>query len=690
MRKLYLAGACLLAIAACAEKESTATDEKTEITEDIEVSANGPELGDWGIELADMNDDIDPGDDFFRYVNGKWLDSFEIPEEFSNYGSFTVLFERSEDRVKTIIEDAAKNNAPAGSVEQKIGDYYASYLDTDTINEKGLEPIQAQLDSYAALETHDDVAMAFGEIDYSSRTPVSMFVSVDNKNPDRYITYLSQSGLGMPNRDYYLNPEFEDKRAAYQEFLTSMLSFTGADNAETRAAAVYDLEAKMAEVHWSPDKSRQADLTYNLYTLDELQAYAPEIKWAALFEQLQIGEQTEFVVRQNDAIQASMKIFVETPVEVWADYLTIHALSTNASVLPTDIDQANFNFYGKEISGTPKQRERWKRGVAAVNGAMGEAVGQVYVERYFPPESKAQMEELVENLKTAFALRLDNLDWMGDETKEEAREKLASFTTKIGYPDKWTDYSSLEVVAGDAFGNSVRANRFAYEDMISNLGQPIDPTEWFMTPQTVNAYYSRNRNEIVFPAAILQAPFFDPEADPAVNYGGIGAVIGHEIGHGFDDQGRKADGTGLQRDWWTEEDAARFEERANKLGEQYAQYSPIDGLFVNPKLTMGENIGDLGGVTMAYEAYKLSLEGKEAPVIDGYTGDQRFFMAWAQIWKRKYREEELKRRLVTDSHSPSEYRTNGVVRNMDAWYDAFDVTEDDELYLPEDERVQIW
>ena len=696
MKNLFMASAGLLAIGACSNEPAedvAETSAPTEIaqTADVEtVASDRAELGDWGIILEDMDMAVDPGDDFFRYVNGKWLDRFEIPAEFSNYGSFTVLFERSEARVKSIIEDAAASNARDGSIEQKIGDYYASYLDTDAINEMGLAPIQGQLDFYDGLETHHDVALAFAEIDYNSNTPISLYVGVDNKNPETYVTYLSQSGLGMPNRDYYLKPEFEDKRDAYMDFLNAMLGFTGVEETSDRAAAVYALEEKLAEVHWAPSKSRQAELTYNPYTLDEIQAYVPELPWAEIFDKMMIGEQDSYVLRQNDAIQAAAKIFANTPVAVWKDYLKIHALSSNASVLPSEIDEVQFAFYGRELSGTPQQRERWKRGVSAVNNAMGEAVGQVYVERYFPPESKAQMEELVGNLKTAFAARLDELEWMGEETKAEARDKLAKFNTKIGYPEKWTDYSGLEVVRGDAYGNSIRAGRFGYEDMISNLGQPVDREEWFTTPQTVNAFYSRSRNEIVFPAAILQAPFFDPNADPAVNYGGIGAVIGHEIGHGFDDQGRKADGTGLQRDWWTSDDAARFTERSTKLGAQYATYSPVEGLFVNPELTMGENIGDLGGVTMSYDAYKLSLGGEEAPVLDGYSGDQRFFMAWAQVWKRKYREDELKRRLVSDSHSPSEFRTNGVVRNMDVWYDAFDVTEDDELYLPSEDRVQIW
>ncbi|WP_031551634.1 M13 family metallopeptidase [Parvularcula oceani] len=694
-KTLLLAGAAALALAACSsDTEETAAQAPAaaaaEAQDQDTALATEPELGSFGIVLADMDETVEPGDDFFQYVNGKWLDSFEIPDEFSSYGAFTVLFERSEERVQEIIQEAARSDAAQGSVEQKIGDYFASFLDTEAINEKGLEPIRADLDYYDSLESHDDVAAAFADISRASEAPMGLYVDVDSKDPDSYAVYMTQSGLGLPNRDYYLKEEFADKAEAYKGLLATMLRFAGEENPQAAAERVYALEERLAEAHWDPAKRRDRNLTYNPYTVEELSEYAPQMPWQQIMTDLELGGETRVIVRENDAIQASAEVFADTPVEVWSDYLKAHALIEYASVLPSEIDEAVFDFYGRELRGTPEQRERWKRGVAAVNGALGEAVGEVYVDRYFPPESKAQMEELVDNLKTAFRGRLETLEWMGEETREEARAKLDAFTTKIGYPDEWTDYSDLDVVRGDAIGNKKRADRFAYEEMISKLGGPIDEGEWFMTPQTVNAYYSPNRNEIVFPAAILQAPFFDPNADPAVNYGGIGAVIGHEIGHGFDDQGRKSDGTGMLRDWWTEEDAARFDERTASLGEQYAGYSPVEGHSVNPDLTMGENIGDLGGLTMAYDAYKLSLDGEEAPVIDGMTGDQRFFASWAQVWKRLYREDELKNRLATDPHSPSEYRTNGVVRNMDAWYEAFGVGPQDDLYLPPEERVRIW
>ena len=700
MKHLLLGGVAALALIACdsqttsseapAEPQTRSATSESAADQPATAQPDGPELGEFGIELSDMNTEIDPGDDFFRYVNGQWLDSFEIPAEFSNYGSFTVLFERSEERVRQIIETAAENDAADGSIEQKIGDYYASYLDTDTINDKGLSVIEDDMAAIDAIETHEDVARAFGDPALGVDAPFSVFVNVDSKQPDRYITYISQSGLGLPNKKYFTDDEFASEREAYRAYLAQIMTLAGMDNAEARADAVYELEEDLADAHWEPAKRRNRDLTYNLVTADELADYAPELPWQVSMEAAGLGGETEFVLRENDALQESAQVFAETPVDVWKDYLKVHFLSDHASVLPSEFDEASFDFYSTTLRGVTEQRARWKRGVAAVNGTLGEAVGQVYVEQYFPPESKAKMEELVANLKTAFRARLENLEWMTEETKQEAFEKLDAFNTKIGYPDEWTDYSDLDVVAGDAYGNAKRAGVWAWNDMIEKLGGPIDRSEWYMNPQTVNAYYNPPMNEIVFPAAILQAPFFDPEADDAVNYGGIGAVIGHEMGHGFDDQGRKSDGTGLLRDWWTEEDAAHFEERAAQLGEQYATYSPVEGMFVDPDLTMGENIGDLGGLTMAYDAYKLSLDGEEAPVIDGFTGDQRFFMAWGQVWKRKYRPEELKTRLTTDPHSPSEYRTNGIVRNMDPWYEAFEVTEDDELYLAPAERVRIW
>ena len=690
MRKYLLCGAALLTLAACGERPAGEAQNGAGERAETAAQQAAPELGDWGIEIADIDESVRPGDDFYRHINGKWLDSFEIPEEFSSYGSFTVLFERSEERVRTIIEDAAKGDNAPGSVEQKIGDFFASFTDVDAIEAAGLDPLAEDLAFIDGLQTHEDAARAMWRPDLSVGGFLGGWVDIDSKQIDRYIVYLTQAGLGMPNRNYYIEEKFADKRPKYRTYIEEMLTLSGVEDAAQKAQAIYDLEARMAEAHWEPAKRRNRDLTYNLKTLDELAAFAPGAPWAAMFEASGLGGQSEFVLREDDALQSLAAIFAETPVETWRAYLRYHLLRENAAILPAAYDEATFAFFGTELRGTPRQRERWKRGVSAVNASLGEAVGKVFVERHFPPESKAQMEELVANLSRALDERLDTLPWMSEATKAEAHVKLGKFTPKIGYPEKWEDYTDFEVVRGDAYGNAKRANAFGWRDQVSKLGGPIDRTEWFMNPQRVNAYYSPNRNEIVFPAAILQAPFFDPNADPAVNYGGIGAVIGHEIGHGFDDQGRKSDGDGVLRDWWTEEDAANFKKLTDALGAQYATYEPIEGFPLNPALSMGENIGDLGGLAMAYHAYKLSLNGEEAPVLDGFTGDQRFFMAWAQVWKRQVREEALKNQIATGPHSPARYRVNGVVRNMDAWYDAFGVTEQDDLYLSPEDRVQIW
>jgi predicted metalloendopeptidase len=689
VKKLFLCGAAALALVACSGERKDAKTETGATTPTANSEQAKPELGDWGVETQDIDASTKPGDDFYRYVNGGWLDTFKIPDEFSSYGSFTVLFERSEERVKKIIEDAAGANAAAGSNESKIGDFFNAYADTDAINSSGLEPLKADFDYIDSLASVEDVARAMARPNMGN-APIGAFIDVDAKKPDRYIVYITQAGLGMPNRDYYLEAKFADKQAKYRAYIAQILNLVGIDGAEAKAAAIYDVEHQMAEVEWAPDKRRQRELTYNLKTLEELKAFAPEAPWDAMLASSGLQNETEFVVREYDAIQNLGKIIAATPIDVWKAYLKFHLVNAYAGVLPAEIDDANFAFFGTELTGTPKQKERWKRGVAAVNGAMGEAVGKIYVERHFPPESKAKMQALVDNLGKALDERLTDLAWMSEATKVEAHKKLAKFTPKIAYPDVWRDYSKLKVEPGDAYGNAKRANEFAWDYSISRLGGPIIKTEWGMTPQTVNAYYSANRNEIVFPAAILQAPFFDPNADPAVNYGGIGAVIGHEIGHGFDDQGRKSDGDGFLRDWWTEEDGKKFQALADKLGAQYETYEPIPGFPVNPKLTMGENIGDIGGLAMAYHAYKLSLNGQEAPVIDGLTGDQRFFLAWGQVWKRVVREEQLKNQIAADPHSPAQYRVNGVVRNMDAWYEAFGVTPESALYLAPEDRVQIW
>ncbi len=717
MNRLMLAVSAfaLLGVAACSPSESNTTD-TTETTSAPAVKKGKPEFGTFGVDVSVQNPEVDPGDDFNQFANGKWLDTFEIPSDKSGYSVFTRLSDGAEKHVREIIENVAAESPSPDSLEGKIAAIYNAFMDTDSIEAKGLEPLTPYLEQIEAVGTREDLARLFARTGFSS--PVGGWVDVDSKQTDEYIFYIQQSGLGLPDRSYYLEDtaKNEEIQTAYRALLTDMLKAAGTEKPRAMANKVFALETEIAKAHWDRALGRNRNLTYNKVSRNELEELAGGFPIGVSLEEMGLGDQTEFVVRQlapteeeieenglteaqledlGPGLVAIMDVANEYDLEAWKAYLTAHFIIDKASVLPAEIDDAVFEFYGKTLRGQPEQRERWKRAVSATEGAVGEAVGKVYVERHFKPESKAAMEDLVENLRKAMSKNLDNLAWMGEETKVEARDKLAKFTPKIGYPETFETYEGLNVSGDDAFGNEIAASKWAWEDAISQLGQPIDKDEWFMFPQTVNAYYSPNRNEIVFPAAILQPPFFDLNADDAVNYGAIGAVIGHEMGHGFDDQGAKSDGDGQLRNWWTDEDQAAFEERTEKLVKQYNAFCPIengedDTVCVNGKLTLGENIGDVGGLSMAYTAYKLSLDGKEAPVIDGLTGDQRFFLSWAQVWQGLMREESLRQRLATDPHSPYAYRINGVVRNMDQWYEAFDVTEDDALYLPPEERVSIW
>jgi len=649
-------------------------------------------LGAFGINLESIDESVKPGDDFFQYVNGKWLDSTEIPADKSSYGSFTALYDQSQERVKGIIEDVASRKSPKGSPEQKIGDLYAAFMDVDAINAAGMTPIKADLERIYSLDDHDAIAAAMGDPAGALTAPFGAYVYIDRKAPTEHITYTGQGGLGMPNRDYYLKEDEKSAalRDAYVTMMTTMLEKAGSENPSDAAKRVMAFETKLAQAHWNNVKRRQRELTYNKMSMDEFKAYAPGVNWDAMLTASGLGGIDEIVLTTDTAVRDSAKLFGETDVQTLQDYMAFHLVTDMSTYLPADVVAASFEFYGKALRGTEVQRDRWKRGVSVVSGRLGEAIGEVYVKQYFPESSKAQMSALVENLRDTFEDGINNLEWMSPETKVQAQDKLAKFNPKIGYPDKWKDYSQLNVDRDDLIGTIKSAGEWSWNEMVGKLGKPIDRDEWGMTPQTVNAYYNSSLNEIVFPAAILDAPFFDPNADAAVNYGGIGAVIGHEMGHGFDDQGRKTDGNGEQRDWWTEEDAKAFTERANDLVAQFASFEPLPDTPINGELTLGENIGDLTGVTMAYKAYKRSLNGKEAPVIDGLTGDQRFFLAYAQIWQIKFRDEALRNRIATDTHSPGKYRANGIVRNFGPWYDAFNVTADDALYLPPEKRVKIW
>ena len=648
-------------------------------------------IGTWGVNLADGDRAVKAGDDFYRYSIGHWLDSNQIPADRTSWSTFVVLADEAEKQLRQIVEGLPVKATP-GSNEQKVGDYYRAYLDTDAIEKLGLTPVRASLDAIAAVRTHEDVARLMGRPDMPVRTPVSEGITVDQKNPDRYIVAVTQAGLGLPERDYYLKDDAKlvEIRAQYQAHIERMLTLAGEKNAADQAKSILDVETQIAKLHWPVAKRRERDLTYNLRTREELEKLAPSYPWQAQLAASGIADQREFVVRELDAVEGLAKLFTQVPVATWRSYLTYHFLAQTADTLPKAFDDERFAFYGRTLNGQPQQRDRWKRGMAALDGSLGEALGQLYVQKHFPPESKEKMLALVENLRAAYAERIKHLTWMSEPTKKAALEKLATFRPKIGYPDKWRDYSALEVRAGDAYGNSIRAAVYDWNRDVNRLGKPTDRDEWHMTPQTVNAYYNPTFNEIVFPAAILQPPYFDPNADAAVNYGAIGGVIGHEMGHGFDDQGSKSDARGVLRTWWAPEDTTAFKKLVDSLAVQYDAYTVLPGLNVNGRLTLGENIGDLGGLTVALEAYHISLKGKPAPVLEGLSGEQRFFLSWGQAWRNLTRDERMRVQVMSDPHSPPMFRVNGVVRNMDAWYAAFGVQPGDKLYLPPEQRVHIW
>ncbi len=655
-----------------------------------------PKLGTFGVDTAGMDPTVKPGANFDAYVSGTWNKTATIPADRSRWGMFDQLSEQSDADVRAILEEARKSPADKGSNAQKLGDYYAAYLDTAAIEAKGLAPVKPTLDAIAKARTHEDVARLMGRPDLPLRGPVSAGVSLDQKDPDHYIVRIGHSGLGLPEREYYLktDAQFVEIRAKYLAHLQKVLELASdakaKKSAAADAAAILALETKVAERHWPIADRRERDKTYNPKTLVELEKEAPEFPWKVYLGADGYADQPKYVVAELSSIPKLAKLFRETPVSTWKSYLTYHALRATADVLPAAFDQEVFDFYGHTLNGQPEQRERWKRGVAAVNGALGEAVGEIYVARHFPARAKEAMDRLIDNLRKAYATRIEGVDWMTPDTKKVALEKLAAFRPKIGYPSRWKSYAALDVQAGDAFGNSVRASVWRHDYDRARLGKPSDRDEWGMTPQTVNAYYNSVFNEIVFPAAILQPPFFDPDADPAVNYGGIGGVIGHEMGHGFDDQGSKSDAKGVLHAWWSPADVDAFKKRTDVLADQYATFEPLPGIKVNGRLTLGENIGDVGGLNVAYRAYQLSLDGQPAPVRDGFTGDQRFFLGWAQVWRAAIRDQALRNQVMTDPHSPSVYRVNGVVRNVDAWYAAFDVKAGDPLYLAPETRVRIW
>ena len=648
-----------------------------------------------GIEIEERDSSVHPGDDLYLHMNGRWLERSPIPDDKARFGAFTILAEEAEQAVRDILEEA--HTAPAGSEAKKAGDLYVSFMDEERIEERGHAPVHNVIERVAeAYAKGKDALLAeLGRLERGGSEGLwQLFIDNDPGDPEKYVIFMEQGGIGLPDESYYREESFEEIREAYLAHLGRVFDLIGLDDAADRAARVMAVETELASHHWDNVRSRDAEATYNPTTLAELGSLMGGLAWDSWLEASGIGSEkfAHVIVRQPSFVIAIASVWDSQTAEALRDWTLWGVMRSFSPYLSSDLVDAHFDFFGKTLSGTPKIRARWKRAVSFVEGVMGEAVGKLYVERHFPPAAKAQMDELVDTLLEAYRLSIQSLTWMSDETKQKALEKLATFNPKIGYPDKWRDYSALSVTSDDLWANVMAGNEFEFHRELRKIGSPLDRDEWFMTPQTVNAYYNPGFNEIVFPAAILQYPFFDPERDAASNYGAIGAVIGHEIGHGFDDQGSRFDGHGRLLNWWTEEDRAAFEERTGSLIDQFNALSPKDlpGHTVNGELTIGENIGDLGGLAIAWKAYVLSLRGEQPPVVDGLSAHERFFLSWAQSWKLAVRVEEAKRLLQIDPHSPSEFRCNQIARNLDEFYEAFGVTKEHELWLDPEDRVSIW
>jgi putative endopeptidase len=654
------------------------------------ASLASPTYGSWGFDTTGMDLSVKPGDDFFRYANGKWADRTEVPSDRTRYGNFDKLAELSENRLHAILSEAVsgKINDPDAS---KVAAAYASFMDETLAEQLDATPIERELTEIRGVTTKDQMTALMGKSNTTGFVSIlPIFITADAKAPTRYTVMAVTGGLGLPDRDYYLQPAFGTQKAKYQEYVTRLLGMIGWEKPAETAQAVVDFETRLAQDTWTRAERRDRDKTYNPMTVAELNTAMPGFDWNRYLAQSELSKVGQVVVTTNTSFPKFARIYSETSLDTLKAWQAFHVADGAAPYLSKRFVDASFEFRNKALGGQPEQRPRWKRAVAFVDRTIGESAGRIYVARYFPPEAKAKMDALVTDIQTALKARIQRLDWMGANTKTRALEKLSRFTVKIGYPSKWRDYSLLTFSKSDLYGNMIRAAAYEWRRDVARLDQPVDKTEWGMTPQTVNAYYMATNNEIVFPAAILQPPFFDPDADPAVNYGGIGGVIGHEISHGFDDQGRKSDGDGVLREWWTADDAAKFKAQAARLGAQYSAFEPLPGAHVNGDLTMGENIGDMGGASLALDAYHASLRGRPAPIIEGLTGDQRVFLGWAQVWRQKIRDETLRQGLVSDPHSPARYRVNGVLRNVDGWYSAFQVKPGDALYVAPVDRVRIW
>ncbi|MEI6666637.1 MAG: M13-type metalloendopeptidase [Acidobacteriota bacterium] len=646
-----------------------------------------------GIDITAFDKSVRPQDDFFRYVNGAWLDKTPIPADKPSYGSFQVLYDKAQDDLRAIVETAGKSEGAPGSEARKIGDFYASFMDEAKAESLGITPLKAELAAIAAIKTKADLARAFAHmLLLGCDAPLAAFVEGDFKDPKTSAAFAFQSGLGLPDRDYYVKDDAKiaEYRTKYVSFLTAMFKLAGRPLPEAAAADIMALETHLATNQWTNVETRDLQKMYNKMAVADLAAQFPGFDWVAWTGELKIASAPALIIGQPSYVKALAAAVNDWPVDRWKPYLESSLIRGYAPYLTKALVDARFEFYGKTLSGTPEQRPRWKRAVEAIDGNLGEMLGKVYVEKHFPPQAKARMEQLVANLRLAYKDGIDRLEWMSPETRVQAQQKLAAFTPKIGYPNKWRDYSNLRIVRDDLVGNMMRAQAVELAFQLAKVGKPIDRDEWGMTPQTINAYYNPIRNEVVFPAAILQPPFFNLAADDAVNYGGIGAVIGHEMGHGFDDQGRRFDGTGTMRDWWTAKDSAEYQQRTARLVAQFAAYEVLPGLKVNGELTLGENIGDLTGLTIGYRAYQMALGGKPAPVIDGLTGDQRFFMGWAQVWRSKERDDALRQKVLTDVHAPAKVRGFAPLGNVPEFYRAFDVKSGDKLYIDPAQRVKIW
>jgi len=655
-----------------------------------------------GVDLAGIDHSVKPGDDFDGYANGTWRKTAVIPADRASTGIFLQVFEKAEQRNAELIKAAAANKAPTGSNERKIADYYAAYMDQASIDAHGLRPLRPQLRRIDAIRTRSDLASVLGsqlraDVDpinatnFSTEHLFGLFVTQGLEDPSHNVAYLLQGGLGMPNRDYYLDPDKDMAgfRTKYQAYIATQLEEAGVVDADAKAKAIFDLETKIAKAQESLVDSEDVHKANNPWSMADFASKAPGLDWVAYFHAAGLDTQKQIVAWQPRAITGLAALVASEPLDTWKAYLAFHTINHSAGMLPKAFADASFEFYGHTLQGTPKQRDRWKRAIGAVNNDLGDAVGQIYVKKYFPASSKAQVQQMVSNILAAFADRVDALDWMTPATKQKAKAKIATVRVGVGYPETWRNYADLEIRPDDAVGNHLRAEEHEYQHQLAKLGQPVDKGEWWMTPQTVNAVNLPLQNALNFPAAILEAPFFDPKADAAANYGSIGAVIGHEISHSFDNTGADFDADGRMANWWTPEDEAHFKAAGQKLVAQYSAYEPLPGLHINGQQTLGENIADVSGLTISWLAYHKSLGGKQAPVIDGLTGDQRFFLAFAQSWREKTRDAALRAQVISDGHSPGNFRAE-TVRNLDAWYDAFSPKPGEKLYLAPKDRVKIW